>query len=207
MVAAQVTMAQKVSAQAESTDEVIVVSGESASVTNVEEPDAAGVIPSISHQGDILDLLRLLSAATHKNIIPSREVRGIVTVNLYDVTYEEVLDVVLTANDFAYEERDSFIFVYTKQEYEQMRAASRRMETQVFRINYVSASDMQNMISPLLSENSKITTSPSSGGTAAGTGDQWASGNYLIILDYPENLEQITELIAELDQRPAQVLV
>ena len=89
MVAAQVTMAQKVFAQ-DAADEVIVVSGESASVTNVEEPDAAGVIPSISHQGDILDLLRLLSAATHRNIIPSRQVRGTVTVNLYDVTYKEI---------------------------------------------------------------------------------------------------------------------
>ena len=169
MVAAQVAIERSVFAQAEA-DEVIVVSGESASVTKVEEADAAGVIPSISHHGDILDLLKLLSAATHKNIIPSRLVRGTVTVNLYDVTYDEVLDVVLTANDFAYEEKDSFIFVYTKAEYEQLISASRQMETRVFRLNYISASDMEGMVSPLLSESAKVTTSPALGGATATAG-------------------------------------
>ncbi len=175
--------------------------------SGIKQPDAAGVFPSLVHQGDITEFLKLISVAAQKNIVPSRSVHGPVSVNLYDVTFREALDAVLTANGYGYEEKGSFIFVYTEQELAQLRASTKRMESRVFNLNYVTATDVQQMIEPLLSKNAQVTTSPEAGTSQLEGGDRWAVSNYLIVLDFPENLEKIANVLKELDRRPAQVLI
>ena len=106
-------------------------------VTRIDDPDAEGVYPFIGHNNDITIFLKNLSTNAHKNIIPSPQVRGLVTFTLYDVTYKEALDAVLPVNGFAYEEKGSFIYVYTKKELEDLKAAARQMETRMFPLNYI----------------------------------------------------------------------
>ena len=123
--------------------------------THIEDPDAEGVYPFITHDDDITLFLKTLSTSAHKNIIPSPQVRGVVTFTLYDVTYKEALEAVLPVNGFAYEEKGSFIYVYTKKELEDLKAAARQMETQMFALNYISAADVESMIAPVLSNGLK----------------------------------------------------
>lgn len=186
---------------------IVLGTGPMVSAQNVTQPDAAGIFPSLVHQGDIVEFLKLMSAATKKNIIPSRAVRGPVTVNLFDVTFEEALDAVLSSNGYASEEKGAFIFVYTQKEYADLTASAKRMETQLFQLNYIPARDVEELIKPLLSGSAKVTTSPEAGTASSETGEQWAANNYIIVLDYPEQLEQVAELIAKVDTRPAQVLI
>ncbi len=169
--------------------------------------DAAGVFPSLVHQGDIVDFLKLLSAATKKNIIPSRQVRGPVEVNLFDVTYKEALEAVLKANGYAYEEKGIFIYVYTEKEYFELTESSKRLESRIFHLNYIPAADVATIIAPVLSQNAKVTTSPDAGQATDSSGDTWASNSYVVVMDYPEQLEQVAVLIEEVDRRPAQVMV
>ena len=85
----------------------------------------------------------MLGVICNKNIVPSRQVRGPVSVNLFNVTLKETLDAVLAANGFAWEEKGPFIFVYTAKEYEEMQAAARKTETKAFNLNYIPAKDAE----------------------------------------------------------------
>jgi len=177
------------------------------SVSEVPIPEAGGVFPILSHKGDIADFLKLLSKASHKNIIPSPQVRGPISVSLFDVTFKEALDAVLLVNGFAYEEKGPFIFVYTIKEMSELEAKSRQVETRLYKLNYIPAKDVSGLISPLLSNDGEVTTSPEAGQPKTETGEGWAVNNYVVVRDYPEQLEQVAKLIKELDRRPPQVLV
>jgi len=58
----------------------------------------------------------MLSLQSQKNIIASKDVRGTVTANLYNVTIKEALDAILKSNGFGYREKGNFIYVYTSKE-------------------------------------------------------------------------------------------
>jgi len=186
---------------------------EAESTTDISKPDAEGVFPSIVHKGDIVDFLKFLSVACNKNIVPSANVRGQVSVNLFNVTWKETLNAVLNSNGYAYEEEGPFIYVYTAKELSEKKKAARKVEPHVFQLSYISASDAADLIKPLISENGQITTSPEaaksqgSSETTSGSGENWAGDNYILVVDYPEYIKSIKDLVAKIDRRPAQVLV
>src|SRR4051812_11599111 len=67
-----------------------------------------------------VEVLKMISMQSQKNIVASKEVHGTITANLYDVTIPEALDALLTANGYAYKEKGNFIYVYTKKELVEM---------------------------------------------------------------------------------------
>ena len=175
------------------------------------KPDAQGVIKFFSQKGDINEVLRMLGTACHKNIVASPQVKGNVSVNLFDVTCKEILDALLTPNGFAWEEKGNFVFVYTQKELAAMKAAQMKLESRTYKLNYVPAKDAAVLIAPLLSQGGKVTLSPEAGGSTggknSGSGESWASGNYIIVIDYAEQFPQIEKVLKEIDRRPMQVLV
>jgi type IV pilus assembly protein PilQ len=173
----------------------------------VETPDAAGVMPRLVLEADVRQFLKIVGQTFQKNIVPSPQVRGMVTVDLYEVTFEEALDAVLGVNGFAYEQKNGFIFVYTQKEMAEMKAAARKLESRVFKLNYLSPDDVSNLVQPLVGTNGKVTVSPAAGTATAASGEKWAGNNILIVQAYPEQLDQVAKVIAEMDRRPAQVLI
>src|SRR5690606_36116027 len=131
-----------------------------------------------------------------KNIITSKNVSATVTANLYDVTFYEALDSILTVNGFGYEEQGNFIYVYTKEELEARRKANRKTETRIFEVDYLSAQDANEFVSSLLSEEGKSSfrgevpsgIKPDVGDVGA---DSYAFAAKVVVTDYPENLEKI----------------
>ena len=181
--------------------------GVTPAVPTVAELTPEGVFPTIALKGDITEFLKILSKSSQKNIIPSQQVRGMVEVNMFDVTFKEALDAVLVANGYAYVEKGPFIFVYTQKEYDAMQEAARRVEVKVYELSYIPAQDVAALIQPLTSKSGVITTSPEAGKAEDLSGENWAGDNYLIVQDYPENLQQIGKLIQNIDKRPPQVLI
>ena len=99
--------------------------GKSVSSSEVSVSDA-GTVEIHVNDANLVEVLRMLSLQTQKNILPSKEVRGSVTANLYDVTVREALDAILHANGYAYREKGSFIYVYTTKTRAMARAAGPR---------------------------------------------------------------------------------
>ena len=161
---------------------------------------------------DILQALQMLSMQGRRNIIASRGVQGKVSANLYDVGLFDALDVIMRANDLRLEESGTFIYVYTRQEWEDVTKSRLKKVSRNFPLEYLNAKDAGEFIGPILSEVGKVSfvgdvekgfqPSATDGGS-----DSWAFQGMLVVSDYPENIKAIEALLKEIDTPPAQVIV
>ena len=171
-----------------------------------------GTVEIHVNDANLNEVLRMLSLQLEKNILPSKEVRGTVTANLYDVTVREALDAILKANGFDYREQGNVIYVYTQKELQDMEKAARKTETRVFRLYYTPAANAVTMIKPVLSTESQVSVSApaqsgiSSDGTDVG-GNSHATEDVIVVNDYPDRLDQVAKILKEIDRKPQQILV
>src|SRR5204862_1291246 len=89
--------------------------GRSVSSSEVSVSDA-GTVEIHVNDANLVEVLRMLSLQSQRNIVASNQVTGHVTANLYGVTVREALDAILHANGYAYREKGNFIYVYTSKE-------------------------------------------------------------------------------------------
>ncbi|MDP6541529.1 MAG: hypothetical protein QGF07_01970, partial [Phycisphaerales bacterium] len=174
--------------------------------------DEFGTVDLVVNESEVTQVLEMLAIQSRKNIIASNSVTGVVSANLYDVTFHEALEAVLRVNGFGYVEEGNFVFVYTIDELDTIEKARRQTESRIYELQYLSAADADEFVKPLLSEEGKAAFR----GTVEagyqpslndGGGDSYAWSSKLVINDYPENLEAIAELLHELDTAPMQVVV
>ena len=161
---------------------------------------------------NISAVLEMLAVQSRKNIIASKNVSGKVSADLFGVTFYEALDAILNINGFGYREQGNFLYIYTAQELEAINKANKLRVAKVIRLNYLTAPDAAEFVKPMLStggeikHNVKTENFQISENTPAGK-DDFALGSTMVVVDYEENIKAIELLIAELDIKPAQVLV
>jgi type IV pilus assembly protein PilQ len=161
---------------------------------------------------DLAQVLEMLSIQSHKNIITSKNVSATISANLYDVTFYEALDAILKVNGYDYIEDGNFIYIYTQAEMAEMEAAKRKTESRIFELDYLSATDANEFILPLLSDAGKSSfrgeVEPGIKPDTSNVGeDSYAFTAKLVVNDYPDNLERIAAMLKELDMPPQQVLI
>jgi len=172
----------------------------------------AGTVELHVNDANLIEVLRMLSMQSQKNIIASKDVHGTVTANLYDVTVREALDAILHANGYAYREQGNFIYVYTAKELQEMEKASRKATTEVFHLYYTPAANVATLIKPVLSGEAQVSvTTPAVAGISSGAGDvggnTHSQDDMVVVTDYPDNLERVRKIIKEVDRRPQQILI
>jgi type IV pilus assembly protein PilQ len=172
--------------------------------------------------------LRLLAALCKKNIVPSAQVEGPLTISrLYNVSFDQALEAIL-GNSYKYEQDGDFVRVYTAEELKKIKADPERMIHKVITLYYITAAEAGKLVQPVLSgaPEAKIqmttaaqksisgsTSGSSSGGggsgglTSSGGGDDMALNDMIVIFDYPESIEKAEAIIREVDVRPKQVLI
>jgi type IV pilus assembly protein PilQ len=185
--------------------------GKSVSKSEVNVNDE-GTVEIHVNDASLVEVLRMLSLQSQKNIVCSKEVRGTVTANLYNVTIREALEQVLHMNGYAYREKGNFINVYTVKELQQIEDAERRVTTEVFRLHYTPAANAMNMLKPVLSASGQVSaTTPAQAGIATGGSDVGGNSHsvedMLVVTDFPEQLDKVRKILKEIDHRPQQVLV
>jgi type IV pilus assembly protein PilQ len=161
---------------------------------------------------DVNSALSLLADQFKRNIIASRNVKGGVTVTLYDVTFDQALEAMGNSNGFKFIVKGNFVYIYTDQEYADQIKATHKTLNQIFHLKYMTAKDVADLIKPLLSSDGQIAMTPGAlSGLASGTSDlgsmNYATDDTLVIRDYPENLANINTALKDLDVRPKQVLI
>src|SRR5437762_2867376 len=185
--------------------------GQSVTATDVSVSDA-GTVEIHVNDANLIEVLRMLSLQSQKNIIASKDVHGTVTANLYEVTVREALDAILHANGYAYREKGNFIYVYTTKEIAEIEKAERHMVTEVFHLYYTPANNVQTMIKPVLSSEAQVsfTTAAVSGietGSKDAGGNSHAIEDMIVVTDYPENLDRVRKIVKDVDRRPQQILI
>ena len=203
-------------AQADATGEELVAVGEPAVAG--EDVVVDKTIQSITFKKGmaVTDALTFLQHRYRKNIIWTPGVEGAITVStLYDVTFEQAMDAIL-GYGFKYVKEDNFIKVYTDEEYKAIRQDGSRMVHRVFQLHYITAAEVKNLVTPVLSDKGKIeSTTPAltdfstedSITSDKGGGNTTAVEDIVVIYDYPENMAKAEEVISTVDVRPRQVLI
>jgi type IV pilus assembly protein PilQ len=172
----------------------------------------AGTVEIHVNDANLVEVLRMLSLQSQKNIVATKDVRGTVTANLYDVTIKEALDAILRSNGYDYREKGNFIYVYTAKELADMEKALMVRKTEIFRLYYTPVANAANLIKPVLSDGAQValTTPAQTGIDAEGKdagGNSHATEDLLVVSDYPDRLEQVRAILKEVDRRPVQILV
>jgi len=175
--------------------------------------DADGDLITVKFQDvELSSVLKLWAEQRQLNLMAGKDVQGKVTAELYGVTLDEALHAVLDVNGYAFRRDGKFIYIYTKQQLEELKVKEAKTDTRVFRLNYINVDDARQIIQPALSEKAKVAgTSRAaegipSGGTTVG-GDSLSTQDVLVVTDYVDNLNQVERILGALDVRPKQVLV
>lgn len=171
-----------------------------------------GTVDLAVQDTDLAQVLQMLSIQSKKNIITSKSVSATVTANLFDVTFHEALDSILRVNGYGYIEEGNFIYIYTKAELEEIERAQRQTDWRIFELEHLAATDAREFVEPLLSDDGRISVrgevpvgfQPNIGDGGA---DDYAFTAKLVVNDYPEQLDNIADLLRSLDTPPQQVLV
>ncbi|MBL0061097.1 MAG: type IV pilus secretin PilQ [bacterium] len=157
--------------------------------------DGAGYERRISmnvEQADIRSVLRSIAEFSGTNIVAGSEVTGPVTVLLNNVPWREALDNVLRINDFVAVEEKGVIRVTTHKDIASA-AQLEALSTSIYKIRYARAETLKKTLTKLLTERGKIESD--------------TRANTLIITDIPLVIESMNNIVDQLDQPTAQVLV
>ncbi len=162
---------------------------------------------------DLRDVLELLSEQGGLNILPSPNVQGTVSASLNGVDIDTALDAILRSTGFIAHRDGKFIYVGTPADFKVMEQSLDKVATRVYRLNYTRASDIQALVTPLLTAGigSISVTAPSDEGIGSDSnkdgGNRFAGGDSILVRDYVAVLDQIDQVIAEIDRKPAQVAI
>ena len=162
---------------------------------------------------DLANVLELLSRQYHLNIIASKNVKGKVTADLYNVTIDQVLDAICRSNGLQWSREENSVYLCTEEEGKATRTHESRMVTEVFSLNYLTAEDAAKLIAPALSaKGTSAVSTPSAKGLPSGSGGEVGANSFalpdsIIVRDFPENLVRARAILKQMDRRPRQVLV
>lgn len=165
-------------------------------------------------EADISHALAMLGQLSGMNILIGRGVSGQVpAANLQNVTAEEALDALTRSLGFVYEREGNFVFVWTQADAQARKQAARKTVTKIYRPRYISVAELQTLVTPLMTKVIgliAVTHAPEVGleisRTKAG-GNTMSQNDALLVVDFPEVIEQIDKVMSELDVPPMQVVI
>ena len=183
-------------------------------VLKAERSELGGERFSLQFQeAEIAQAMDMLGQLSGENILLGKNVKGMVTANLQDVTIEEALSAILRSLGYVHLREGRFIFIVTSEEAATRQRLARKLITKIYRPNYISVSELQSLITPLLTQGiSKIAiTNPPEAGIAADAenagGDRLTQRDALLVQDYAEVLLEIDAVMEEMDVPPLQVVI
>lgn len=148
-------------------------------------------------------VFQFLAETGNINIILDPAVKGNVTMRLRDISWQDVMDVVLdTYGLIAIKEKNYIRVMYktdyfknevAQKQYEEQRRELEELETKVIRINYATANEIASSVQGVLSSRGSVTV------------DQRT--NSIIVRDIHASFAKVDALIAELDKPTKQIRI
>ncbi|MCX5667070.1 MAG: secretin and TonB N-terminal domain-containing protein, partial [Candidatus Omnitrophica bacterium] len=137
---------------------------------------------------DIVDALKFLAMKSNINIIAGKDVAGRASIFLKDVTIKDGLEIILQANNLAYERRGNILYVMTEPEYRLLHGESFKDTRLVQTINlkYTKPEAIFKALEIVKSDIGKIIVDEESG--------------TVILVDTAERIREMEKIVDSLDQ-------
>ncbi|MFH0732267.1 MAG: secretin N-terminal domain-containing protein [Candidatus Omnitrophota bacterium] len=136
---------------------------------------------------DILDVLKILSMRSDLNIIAGKNVRGNVTMFLKDVDIWDAFEIILAANELAYEKQGNIINVMTQRDYELIYGEKYRDKkiAKTVKLKYARVEDVAAALSQIKTNIGKVVPDEPS--------------RSVVLMDIPSKVEEMEKIILSLD--------
>jgi type II secretory pathway predicted ATPase ExeA len=143
---------------------------------------------------DIVDALKFLGQKGDINIIASKGVEGRVSLFLKDVSIKDALDIILLANNLAYEVRGEILYVMTEDDYKAVHGENfkDKRKVRMFKLKYAKPEAAFKALEMIKSEIGKLVVDEDSGS--------------IVLMDTPEKLKLLEKSLEDMD-RPGQTRV
>lgn len=163
---------------------IVIFSSVSMVQAQYEDPD----LISLDLKGmEIRDVLKILSQKSGLNIVADNDVKGKVSLYIKDVDVMDALDIIVSTNGLAYEQKGTLIRIMSDRKYEKLHGKEFRdtTVTEIVRLDYISASDAAASIKEMKTRLGKVISDERS--------------NTLVLIDNPETIEKMKSAITEID--------
>jgi type IV pilus assembly protein PilQ len=137
---------------------------------------------------DIKDILRQLAKQYNLNIVFSDTVKGLVTVQLNNVTVSQALDSIITVNGFSYTKKENVYKVATQEE-----AQREGKQTKLFKLNNANALRLKDTLAKVL--------------TSEGSIEADSRSNSILVTDSLTAINKVEQMMPVLDEITPQVLI
>ncbi|MBI3997138.1 MAG: energy transducer TonB [Candidatus Omnitrophica bacterium] len=143
---------------------------------------------------DILDVLKLLSQKSGLNFVAGRNVSGRVTIFVNSVDVWDAFELIIGANDLAYERRGDIVTVMMARDYELIYGEKfqERKQSYIHMLKYAKVVQVATVLNQLKSSVGRVVADEAT--------------NTVILSDVPTRLEEMKELVKQLD-RPTEARV
>ncbi|MEK6531552.1 MAG: type IV pilus secretin PilQ [Deltaproteobacteria bacterium] len=178
-----------------------------------EEPSASGEEAKKIYSGkkidldmtdaNITDVIRLLAEVSNLNIIASDDVKGVITLRLKNVPWDQAFEIILKSKDLDSIQEGNVVRVAPitkiRQERETLLASKKAREkledldVKYVPVNYATASDMEKQVKSVLTDRGTVTSD--------------IRTNTLIIKDIKLGIDAAIDLVKRLDTAIPQVLI
>ncbi len=144
---------------------------------------------TLQFQGmDIVEVLKILAEQAGFDLVAGKNVSGRATLFLKEVDPWEALEVVLAANELAYEKRGEILTIMTQRDYELLHGQpfQDRRVLKSFMPRYAKAADLSRALAQIKSNIGRVVADEAT--------------NTLILMDTPDLVEQMFQLSQQMDQ-------
>jgi type II secretory pathway component GspD/PulD (secretin) len=154
-----------------------------------EPPRTTGQRISLDLKGvDILDVLKLLSQKSGLNFVAGRNVSGRVTIFVNDVDVWDAFELIIGANDLAYEQRGDIVTVMMARDYELIYGEKfqERKQSLIQPLKHAKVVQVSTVLNQVKSSVGRVVADEAT--------------NTVIISDVPTRLAEMREILKELDR-------
>jgi type IV pilus assembly protein PilQ len=173
---------------------------------------------------DVTNILRLIGEVSNLNIVWGPEVKGIVSMRLKDVPWDQALDLILDNNNLAKREQGNVIWVTTKAAMAQIEAEERRKiqefeaKIEAERKKLISEKEKEKELEPLLTEYIPVDFAKASeilpllalsetGKSRGGKLSTDSRTNTIILTDIASNVQIAKGIVKQFDTPVKQVMI
>ncbi|MCK4462913.1 MAG: TonB C-terminal domain-containing protein [Candidatus Omnitrophica bacterium] len=137
---------------------------------------------------DVIEVLKTLASKGNINIVIGSNVRGRVTMFLKNVNIGDAFEIILAANNLASDKRGDIIYVMTQRDYEQLYGEKYgdKKEARVIQLRYAKVPEVSKALNQIKTKIGKIIVDEGS--------------NTIVVMDAPQAVLRITELIEKIDK-------
>ncbi len=151
---------------------------------------------------DLRIVLGHLAEESHVNIVIAENVQANVTTTLNDVSLWDALDAILRINGLVWSQKGEIIFVSSPGSAGGAQSQSAPgIQLDVFDLNYTSSTEVLEVVKGLLSPGGKAFTH------AVDKTNNRQTRERIVVEDYPDRLQAISQYLASVDNPPLQVLI